>query len=85
MQVSFIPCDGYFNSVEEVNASKDGVLIQPSAQPGIIPIHDTNTMEVSPMMTKWLWKSFPDLMYNPMTYKNWDLAAVTFRAGQQDI
>ena len=32
-----IPTDGYFNSVEEVQAyQKDGVLIQPSAEPGDI-------------------------------------------------
>lgn len=38
-----IPCDGYFNSAAEVQAySKDGVLIQPSAEPGDIKFRDTN-------------------------------------------
>ena len=38
-----IPTDGYFNSAEEVQAyQKDGVLIQPSAQPGDIRFKDTN-------------------------------------------
>ena len=38
-----IPTDGYFNSTEEVQAhQKDGVLIQPSAEPGDIRFKDTN-------------------------------------------
>lgn len=38
-----IPTDGYFNSEEEVQAyQKDGVLIQPSAEPGDIRFKDTN-------------------------------------------
>lgn len=38
-----IPVDGYFNSAEEVQAyQKDGVLIQPSAEPGDLRFKDTN-------------------------------------------
>ena len=78
-----IPCDGYFNSVEEVNAhQKDGVLIQPSAQPGDIRFKDTNNDgSITDDDRVYCGSPFPDFTFSingNVTYKNWDLA-VTFQ------
>jgi TonB-linked SusC/RagA family outer membrane protein len=74
-----IPCDGYFNSEEEVQAySKDGKLIQPSAKPGDIRFRDANSDgTINDQDRVYSGSPFPDLTYavnGNITYKNFDFA-----------
>ena len=74
-----IPTDGYFNSIEEVQAhSKDGVLIQPSAEPGDIRFKDVNndgTIDDNDRV--YCGSPFPKFTYSinaNMAYKNFDFS-----------
>lgn len=78
-----IPCEGYFNSIEDVQAyQKDGVLIQPSAEPGDIRFKDVNgdgTINDSDRV--YCGSPFPDFTFSlngNFSYKNFDIA-VTFQ------
>lgn len=78
-----IPTDGYFNSAEEVQAySKDGVLIQPSAEPGDIRFKDVNgDGTIDDKDRVYCGSPFPDFTYSingSVTYKNFDLN-ITFQ------
>jgi TonB-linked SusC/RagA family outer membrane protein len=73
-----IPCDGYFNSQEEVNAySKDGKLIQPSAEPGDIRFKDVNgDGTINDEDRVYCGSPFPSFTFafnGNVSYKNWDL------------
>ena len=74
-----IKTDGYFNSVDEVNRhSKDGVLIQPSAEPGDVRFVDENgngTIDDGDRV--YCGSPFPKFTYAfnaNVTYKNFDLS-----------
>ena len=74
-----IKTDGYFNSVDEVNRhSKDGVLIQPSAEPGDVRFVDENgngTIDDDDRV--YCGSPFPKFTYAfnaNVTYKNFDLS-----------
>ena len=74
-----IKTDGYFNSVDEVNRhSKDGVLIQPSAEPGDERFVDENgngTIDDGDRV--YCGSPFPKFTYAfnaNVTYKNFDLS-----------
>ncbi len=74
-----IPTDGYFNSEEEVQAyQKDGVLIQPSAEPGDIRFVDTNndgTIDDNDRV--YCGSPFPKFTYSisgNLTYKHVDFS-----------
>ena len=74
-----IPCDGYFNSQAEVDAyQKDGVLIQPSAQPGDIRFKDVdNNGTINDDDRVYCGSPFPDFTFSingNVTYKNFDLS-----------
>jgi TonB-linked SusC/RagA family outer membrane protein len=74
-----IPCDGYFNSAEEVQAySKNGVQIQPSAEPGDIRFKDTNDDgTINDGDRVYCGSPFPDFTYSlngSVTYRNFDFA-----------
>ncbi len=74
-----IPTDGYFNSVEEVQAhQKDGVLIQPSAEPGDIRFKDTNNDgTINDDDRVYCGSPFPKFTYSingNLTYKNVDFS-----------
>lgn len=74
-----VKTDGYFNSVDEVNRhSKDGVLIQPSAEPGDVRFVDENgngTIDDGDRV--YCGSPFPKFTYAfnaNVTYKNFDLS-----------
>lgn len=72
-----IPTDGYFNSREEVNAyQKDGVLIQPSAEPGDIRFNDVNgDGTINDDDRVYSGSPFPDFTYalnGSVTWRNFD-------------
>ena len=74
-----IKTDGYFNSVDEVNKhSKNGVLIQPSAEPGdvrFVDANDNGTIDDGDRV--YCGSPFPKFTYAfnaNMTYKNFDLS-----------
>lgn len=74
-----IPVDGYFNSVEEVQAyQKDGVLIQPSAEPGDIRFKDTNNDgTINDEDRVYCGSPFPKFTYSingNLTYKQVDFS-----------
>lgn len=74
-----IPCDGYFNSTQEVQAySKNGTLIQPSAEPGDIKFKDTNNDgTINDGDRVYCGSPFPDFTYSlngSVTYKSFDFA-----------
>lgn len=74
-----IPTDGYFNSVEEVQAyQKDGILIQPSAEPGDIRFKDTNNDgTINDADRVYCGSPFPKFTYSingNITYKNVDIS-----------
>ncbi len=74
-----IPTDGYFNSAEEVQAyQKDGVLIQPSAEPGDIRFKDTNNDgTINDDDRVYSGSPFPKFTYSingNITYKNVDFS-----------
>ena len=74
-----IPTLGYFNSQEEVKAySKDGNLIQPSAEPGDIKFQDTNgDGQITDDDRVYCGSPFPKFTYSinaNITYKNFDLS-----------
>ena len=74
-----IPSLGYFNSVEEVNAySKDGKLIQPSAEPGDIKFQDSNNDgKITDADRVYCGSPFPKFTYSVngnISYKNIDLS-----------
>lgn len=74
-----IPTDGYFNSEEEVQAySKDGVLIQPSAEPGDIRFRDVNgDGTINDDDRVYSGSPFPDFSYafnGSVSYKRIDLS-----------
>ena len=74
-----IPTDGYFNSVEEVQAyQKDGMLIQPSAEPGDIRFKDTNNDgTINDGDRVYCGSPFPKFTYSingNLTYRNWDFS-----------
>lgn len=74
-----IPTDGYFNSTEEVQAhQKDGVLIQPSAEPGDIRFKDTNNDgTINDEDRVYCGSPFPKFTYSingNITYKNVDFS-----------
>ena len=74
-----IPCDGYFNSEEEVQAyQKDGVLIQPSAEPGDIRFKDTNDDgTINDDDRIYSGSPFPSFTYSfngSVNYKNFDFS-----------
>ena len=74
-----IPTDGYFNSTEEVQAyQKDGVLIQPSAEPGDIRFKDTNNDgTINDDDRVYSGSPFPKFTYSingNITYKNVDFS-----------
>lgn len=74
-----IPTDGYFNSVEEVQAhQKDGILIQPSAEPGDIRFKDTNNDgTINDADREYCGSPFPKFTYSingNLTYKNVDFS-----------
>lgn len=78
-----IPCDGYFNSEEEVQAyQKDGKLIQPSAAPGDIRFRDVNgDGTINDDDRVYSGSPFPDFTYSingSIRYKGWDLG-LTFQ------
>lgn len=74
-----IPSDGYFNSLEEVQAhQKDGTLIQPSAEPGDVRFKDTNDDGmISDKDRVYCGSPFPKFTYSingNLTYKNVDFS-----------
>ena len=74
-----IPTDGYFNSAEEVQAyQKDGVLIQPSAEPGDIRFKDTNNDgTINDDDRVYSGSPFPKFTYSVngnLTYKSFDFS-----------
>ena len=74
-----IPTDGYFNSAEEVQAyQKDGVLIQPSAEPGDIRFKDRNNDgTINDDDRVYSGSPFPKFTYSingNITYKNVDFS-----------
>ncbi len=74
-----IPCDGYFNSQDEVNNYvKDGKLIQPSAEPGDIKFKDTNNDgTINDADRVYCGSPFPDFTYSfnaSVNYKNFDFS-----------
>lgn len=74
-----IPAEGYFNSVEEVEAyNKDGVLIQPSAEPGDIKFRDVNDDgTINDEDRIYCGSPFPTFTYalnGNITYKNFDFS-----------
>lgn len=74
-----IPALGYFNSMEEVNAyTKDGQLIQPSAEAGDIKFQDTNDDgKISDDDRVYCGSPFPKFTYSingNITYKNFDFS-----------
>lgn len=74
-----IPTDGYFNSEEEVQAySKDGALIQPSAEPGDIRFKDVNgDGTINDDDRVYCGSPFPDFTYafnGSVSYKRIDLS-----------
>lgn len=74
-----IPCDGYFNSQEEVNSyQKDGKLIQPSAEPGDIKFKDTNNDgTINDDDRVYCGSPFPSFTYSlngSFNYKNFDFS-----------
>ena len=74
-----IPTDGYFNSESEVQAhQKDGVLIQPSAEPGDIRFKDTNNDgTINDEDRVYCGSPFPKFTYSingNITYKNIDFS-----------
>ncbi|MGI6232018.1 MAG: TonB-dependent receptor [Prevotella sp.] len=78
-----IPCDGYFNSQEEVDAyQKDGHLIQPSAAPGDIKFKDVNDDgTINDDDRVYCGSPFPSFTYSfnaSLRYRNWDFA-MTFQ------
>lgn len=78
-----IPTDGYFNSAEEVQAyNKDGVLIQPSAEPGDIRFKDVNgDGTINDEDRVYSGSPFPDFTYSlngSVNYKNFDFS-ITFQ------
>lgn len=78
-----IPSDGYFNSEAEVDAySKDGVKIQPNAQPGDIRFKDTNNDgSIDDKDRVYCGSPFPDFTFSVngnITWKNFD-ASLTFQ------
>lgn len=74
-----IPCDGYFNSTSEVQAyQKDGILIQPSAEPGDVRFKDTNNDgSINDKDRIYCGSPFPKFTYainGNITYKNIDFS-----------
>lgn len=74
-----IPTDGYFNSTAEVQAySKNGVLIQPSAEPGDIKFKDVNgDGTINDQDRVYSGSPFPDFTYSfngSVSYKSFDLS-----------
>lgn len=74
-----IPTDGYFNSTDEVQQyQKDGVLIQPSAEPGDIRFKDTNNDgTINDQDRVYCGSPFPKFTYSingNITYKDFDFA-----------
>lgn len=74
-----IPTDGYFNSEAEVQAyTKDGKLIQPSAEPGDIRFKDTNDDGVINDQDRvYSGSAFPDFTFalnGNLTYKHFDFS-----------
>lgn len=74
-----VPTDGYFNSTEEVQQyQKDGVLIQPSAEPGDIRFKDTNNDgTINDQDRVYCGSPFPKFTYSingNITYKDFDFA-----------
>lgn len=74
-----IPALGYFNSVEEVQQhSKDGQLIQPSAEPGDIRFQDTNgDGAITDDDRVYCGSPFPEFTYSingNIAYKNIDFS-----------
>lgn len=74
-----IPTDGYFNSMEEVQAyQKEGILIQPSAEPGDIRFKDTNNDgTINDEDRVYCGSPFPKFTYSinaNLTYKNIDFS-----------
>ena len=74
-----IPCDGYFNSQADVQAhSKDGKLIQPSAEPGDIRFKDTNNDgTINDDDRVYCGSPFPKFTYSlngSVNYKNFDFS-----------
>lgn len=74
-----IPTDGYFNSEEEIQAySKDGKLIQPSAEPGDVRFKDVNgDGTINDDDRVYSGSPFPDFTYafnGRISYKNFDFS-----------
>lgn len=74
-----IPCDGYFNSAEEVQQyQKNGQLIQPSAEPGDIRFKDVNGDGVINDDDRvYCGSPFPKFTYSlngTINYKNFDFS-----------
>ncbi len=74
-----IPCDGYFNSQADVQAhSKDGKLIQPSAEPGDIRFKDMNNDgTINDDDRVYCGSPFPKFTYSlngSVNYKNFDFS-----------
>lgn len=74
-----IPTEGYFNSEEEVKGyNKNGVLIQPSAEPGDIKFKDVNgDGTINDEDRVYSGSPFPDFTYSvngSVSYKNFDLS-----------
>ncbi|MCL3850551.1 TonB-dependent receptor [Parabacteroides sp. GYB001] len=74
-----IPTDGYFNSAEEVQSyQKDGVLIQPSVEPGDIRFKDTNNDgTINDQDRVYCGSPFPKFTYSingNITYKDFDFS-----------
>nr|WP_129729782.1 TonB-dependent receptor [Parabacteroides goldsteinii] len=78
-----IPTDGYFNSEAEVESyAKDGVKIQPNAQPGDVRFKDTNNDgTIDDKDRVYCGSPFPDFTFSVngnITWKNFD-ASVTLQ------
>lgn len=74
-----IPTNGYFNSASEVDAhAKDGVKIQPSAQPGDVRFVDTNNDgTINDDDRIYQGSPFPDFNFSingNVSWKNFDVA-----------